>query len=497
MITKSGLASFGCIKRRVTCQVWTSGRTTAFGRRHAEFLKQVVLLTSALTLQANMTHLAHRRDVKLLAPKHPSPEEIESAPRTHYLFGYPIARSASPAFHNLILQLLASRNSSSAYFNGVPVYSLCETHAISKSMRQLVRDDRRFGGASVTMPLKVAITSQLGPNHILDELSPAAVATQAVNTIVVLPPSPASQGKPRMHGTNTDYLGVLHALMRNIATQNRESNPEAYMDRRSQMSGDVLDLKSAPVSYTYPRRADRKPYSAFIIGSGGTCRSSVWALHQLGLSPIYLLNRDETETAVVLTHFKGSIDLRPVHTVEEFHRQRQLRERGNIAHVVIGVGAIPAVKPSTDAEKMVYTLANMFFAEPYGALLESHHSHKLSRVEAQKSITGTFPLPPSRPFLDMCYTPRRTPLLAAAESQGWSPVGGIEAMIEQGLAQARMWAASAHIRTVSSDEDPTSYATRSGDDGPLGADVEDKARRLMASMLDIPSPQEVKISPRL
>ena len=42
-------------------------------------------------------------------------------------------------------------------------------------------------------------------------------------------------------------------------------------------------------------------------------------------------------------------------------------------------------------------------------------------------------------FLDMAYIPKRTHLLKLADSLGWQPISGENAMIEQGFAQQRMW----------------------------------------------------------
>lgn len=322
------------------------------------------------------------------------------------------------------------------------------------------------------MPLKVAVASKLGPDHILDELDHVGRATMTVNTIVVLPSlkGETSVEKRRMVGTNTDYLGIRHALLRSVASQNG-LHPAAYMSQDepfifpSQLSAQTGDVV--------------KP-SAFIIGSGGTCRSAVWALHNLGLSPIYLLNRDAGESQDVVQHFASmNIDLRPLRSVPEFEKEKQLRDQGKVGKLVAAVGAIPAFEPSTADEKMVYTLAHSFFSESYDAL-------QLPTTPAPAGKRN-LPLSSKRPFLDMCYKPRLTPLLEyAGKTQTWDAIGGVEAMVEQGLAQARMWAASACILSGKAPrDDPLSYATREGDEGPLGKECEEAARRLVQSMSDV------------
>jgi quinate dehydrogenase len=44
-------------------------------------------------------------------------------------------------------------------------------------------------------------------------------------------------------------------------------------------------------------------------------------------------------------------------------------------------------------------------------------------------------------FMDMAYYPRPTPLTQIARALGWTTIDGMESMIEQGLAQQRMWKA--------------------------------------------------------
>ncbi|TKY88056.1 hypothetical protein EX895_003152 [Sporisorium graminicola] len=409
----------------------------------------------------------------LVAPPHPTPEQIQASARRYFLFGYPISHSASPAFQNIMLQSIKPIGfPGSEKQTFYPTYSLKDTKSIDEPhFRDLVRNDPLFAGAGVTMPLKVAVTAKLGEEGVIDELSQAGKATQTVNTIISVP----HKGKRRMIGTNTDYLGIAHAVLRGMAECNGEDRVTKYLDPQ-------LEYKAR---YVFPRNPEGKPYSAFIIGSGGTCRSAVYAVSQLGLSPIYLLNRDAAETQAVLDHFGDSLDLRALRSVEAYEAEAAKREAGEVGHVACAVGAIPAFAPATDDEKMVYTLAHRFFAEPYHALTQSH-----APLEATQSIEGetlvALPLPSKRPFLDMCYKPRMTPLLIAAEEQGWQAIGGVEAMVEQGLAQARMWAATAKAFEEGKETfDPIPFAVKAGDQGPVGLKIEEQARDLVRVMMDI------------
>ncbi|EJD42207.1 NAD(P)-binding protein [Auricularia subglabra TFB-10046 SS5] len=357
----------------------------------------------------------------LVPPPHPTPEDISRASHRYWLFGYPISHSASPAFQNCILQSLYPDAGSR------PTYALCDTLSVSDShFGDRIRRDERFGGAGVTMPLKVSVTQRLGPGHALDELDDVARKTGSVNTIVVVP------GPERRHvGTNTDYLGIRQCLTR-----------AAQLDASGRF---------APAE-------DGAPCAGFVVGAGGACRSAVLALHHMGLSPIYLINRDRDELRDVVAHFAAAdpaVTLCPLYTMAEWV---QLRETAG--PVAAGVSAIPAVEPVSDAEKMVWIITCAFFRDP--------------------RISGVGP----RFFLDMCYKPRETPMLRYAADHGWSTIGGVEAMIEQGLAQARMWATSA----TAAEADVSSIlraATRAGDSGPLSAAAEDKARHLALNMDDI------------
>ena len=276
-------------------------------------------------------------------PPHPTSQQIASSSRRHRLFGYPITHSASPAFQNTLLRFQAGPHN----LDNVPTYSLCETRSLAEShFYNYVRHDANHGGSAVTMPLKVAVAAKLGHDEILDELDHVGRATMTVNTIVVLPSLTGETAveKRRMVGTNTDYLGIRHALLRSVAVQNG-------LPAAAYMSQDKPFVFPSQVSG--PTGKTVKP-SAFIIGSGGTCRSAVWALHNLGLSPIYLLNRDEQETLDVIHHFSPmNIDLRPLRSVEAFERERALRSEGVVGQLVAAVGAIPAFEPATADEKMV------------------------------------------------------------------------------------------------------------------------------------------------
>ncbi|ELU44331.1 FtsJ domain-containing protein [Rhizoctonia solani AG-1 IA] len=88
------------------------------------------------------------------------------------------------------------------------------------------------------------------------------------------------------------------------------------------------------------------------------------------------------------------------------------------------------------------------------------------------SDASNLPLPHQRLFLDMAYRPRNTPLLQIAAALNWEPIGGIQAMIEQGLAQSRMWqSGDASVDVACGDR--------------IGDDVMTKARDFVEQMADV------------
>lgn len=152
-----------------------------------------------------------------------------------YIFGKPIAHSMSPMLHNTAFNHLGLPHS----------YGRLESDQVDADLRAtLAHTD--FGGASVTIPLKRDIMSQL------DELTPEAKAIGAVNTVI---PFTKAGGHRGLLGDNTDWMGIRN----------------------------VVKARLPPSS--------NKIENCLVIGAGGTARAAIYALHALGASRIYLFNR--------------------------------------------------------------------------------------------------------------------------------------------------------------------------------------------------------------
>lgn len=170
---------------------------------------------------------------------------VESLDRHGYLFGYPIAHSMSPAFHQAIYDGLGLN------WSQHPLPSTDIAHFL-----ELVRAPRCFGSA-VTMPSKLAIMQYL------DDLTPEAQAVGACNTIF-------RRGN-QLVGTNTDTIGVRESFYQNV------SDPDHAFRGRP----------------------------GLVIGGGGAARSAVYALVQFLKCPlVYLVNRDPFEVNAVIAWCK-------------------------------------------------------------------------------------------------------------------------------------------------------------------------------------------------
>jgi len=149
------------------------------------------------------------------------------------LIGAPIAHSAAPAMHEAAAQALGIRLH----------YRLIEIAGADRdTLRTLLEDVRArgFAGVNVTYPYKEAVMD------LLDELSPAAAAIGAVNTVVVR--------NDRLVGYNTDSSGF------------------------ARVAADVAgNLRNGSVA---------------LIGAGGAGKAIAFALAGLGIAEVRIFDTD-------------------------------------------------------------------------------------------------------------------------------------------------------------------------------------------------------------
>lgn len=265
--------------------------------------------------------------------------------RNFYLFGKPISQSRSPALHNGLFDQC-----------GLPhQYRLLETdNAID--VRPALRDPS-FGGASVTIPLKLDIIGEL------DELTEAARIIGAVNTVIPLSSS-VGDGTQHLLGDNTDWKGIVHALR----------------------NGGIGEVTSNS--------------TAMVIGSGGTTRAAVFALHTLGFGRIYVVGRTAKNVEAMIADLPDDYNLQAVTDAATI---------AVLPNVIIST--IPGDKPIDPmTEKVISAVVNA------------------SATALQQRV-----------LLDMAYKPRATPAVKIAESAGWPTIPGLEVLASQGWYQFQLW----------------------------------------------------------
>lgn len=269
--------------------------------------------------------------------------------RSFYLFGTPISQSRSPALHNTLFKA-----------NGLPhIYSLFET-GNAPDVKELIRKPN-FGGASVTIPLKLDIIP------LIDRVSDAAKVIGAVNTII---PVDEDDGKRTLLGENTDWMGMVYALRQAGIVKPSSTNPTG--------GG-----------------------SAVVIGSGGTTRAAVFALHHLGFAPVYIVARNAANVAKVAESFPAEYDV-----------QHLTNGDGVASAPRVVISTIPADKPMDAGMRDV--VASVL------------HQNTAAAAEANA---------PKRALLEMAYKPRRTAVMAMAEDAGWETIPGLEVLSAQGWYQ--------------------------------------------------------------
>lgn len=265
--------------------------------------------------------------------------------REFYLFGSPISQSRSPALHNTLFGI-----------TGLPhEYHLHETSS-AENLDEVLHSES-FGGASVTIPLKRDVIA------LVDELTPAAQAIGAVNTIIPLNDDIPSN-KRRLLGDNTDWKGMVYTLSE---------------------AGVINPIKNE---------------SAAVIGSGGTTRAAIYALHFMGFETIYVVGRDAHKVNTLASEFPRD------YNVNAITEPAQAADFAHSPSVIIST--IPADQPiDNGVEDVVFTLLSL---------------SAISRV--------------NRVLLEMAYKPHHTQIVQMAESIGtWTVIPGLEVLASQGWYQ--------------------------------------------------------------
>jgi pentafunctional AROM polypeptide len=256
-------------------------------------------------LNCFMTPVSHPTLPFKAAPGQLSATEIRQAlsllgeldARNFCLFGKPISASPSPILHNTLFKAF-----------GLPHNYKRQETVDTNFIKSIIRETG-FGGASVTIPMKLEVMS------LLDELSEDVKVIGAVNTIV-----PVTSGQDtKLIGHNTDWQGMVHCFHRAGARQS---------------PGDT----------------------AVVIGGGGTARAAIYAAHKMGYAPIYIVGRSQAKLRALINTFPSNYKLETLDTVEAIPQLPSIP--------VIAIGTIPADKPID--QDMREVLATLFHTNSNG-----------------------------------------------------------------------------------------------------------------------------------
>jgi quinate dehydrogenase len=293
-----------------------------------------------------------------------------------YLYGHPLLNSLSPPLHQTVYNALGLN------WTQIPLSSVSgpsDTYPPPYTRSPPIQKYL----ASIKANPKFVGSSVTMPHKVaimphLDDLTEHARQAGACNTIFLR--NDPTTGERQYVGTNTDCDGIREALMQNAP------DPSRFRDR-----------------------------PALIIGGGGTARTAIYVMRRwLGSSRIYIVNRDAAEVAAILEEDRcrnpdvnGQAPLIPVTDPAEAARLE--------APAAI-VSGIPNYPPKTPEELRSRAIIEAFLGT-------------VADAEKQRGV-----------ILEMCYHPTPwTDIAHLASDAGWKVILGSEALIWQGLEQARLW----------------------------------------------------------
>ncbi|KAF2753356.1 Shikimate dehydrogenase [Pseudovirgaria hyperparasitica] len=333
-------------------------------------------------INAFMTPVSHPLLPSQTAPGQMSATEIRSAlslmgeiaPKSFAVIGSPVATSRSPPMHNKLFREAGLPHS----------YTFIESTDVAEILDYLRSPS--FGGASITMPMK-----QLLIPHV-DDLGPEVAVIGALNTIVpVTTRDAAGKSSTRLVGRNTDWQGMTHVL--------RSAGVRAR--RRMDSSGSTGSARGS------------KGDSALVIGGGGTARAAVYALHDMGFAPVYLVGRTQAKLRELVSVFPTEYDVRVVADVDAVDELERVPR--------VAIGTIPADQPIDQGLREV--LSAVFKRADDGDGDESVGAARAGE----------------KWLLEMTYKPPVTALMQLATDAGWKTVNGLEVLVAQGVYQFRNW----------------------------------------------------------
>lgn len=233
-----------------------------------------------------------------------------------YIFGQGISHSVSPTIH-----LTGFR-----YYNLPHTYEIYQTKTVDRLSSVISSPD--FGGASVTMPHKLAI------GKFCATMTEHARVIGAVNTLIR-----EDMTTTRVRGDNTDWTGLVEIL------KNKSK------DRSNSLE------------------------TGLVIGAGGASRAALYAMHQTGMKNIYLFNRTKSRAEDIARDFAYLFHIIVLDNFEDLSNEKL------VAPDVL-IGTIPA--EHTNIDLFPATL----FTKPQGICIDMSYKPRQTPLLAAAMRSG-------------------------------------------------------------------------------------------------------------
>ena len=250
------------------------------------------------------------------------------------VIGFPVDHSLSPAIHNYWIKKLGLDIKPYEKINVNP-------NTFEEQINSLKQDG--FGGLNVTVPLKEIAF------NISDETSGVSKTLRSANTLTL--------GSNKINGDNTDAAGFINSLDKKTIEEN------------------IANKKT------------------LVLGAGGSARSVVYALNQLG-GHVRLFNRTTEKAEILLNDL--SINSSPIGTEE-------LDDYANSSSFIVNTTSL---------------------GQKAG---EHNNILRFENIEMETFI------------YDLIYNPKRSSFLEQAEVKGLKVQNGLRMLIEQAACSFQIW----------------------------------------------------------